>query len=48
MGMVLSNSLSLFFGRFLGNKFNPKIINILSNILFIVFGIVGLINSVFF
>lgn len=47
MGMVLSNSLSLFFGRFLGNKFNPKIINILSNILFIVFGIVGLINSVF-
>ena len=48
MGMVLSNSLVLFFGRFLGNKFNPKIINILSNILFIVFGIVGLINSVFF
>ena len=48
MGMVLSNSLALFFGRFLGNKFNPKIINILSNILFIVFGIVGLINSVFF
>ena len=48
MGMVLSNSLTLFFGRFLGNKFNPKIINILSNILFIVFGIVGLINSVFF
>ncbi len=47
MGMVLSNSLALFFGRFLGNKFNPKIINILSNILFIVFGIVGLINSVF-
>ena len=32
MGMVLSNSLALFFGRFLGNKFNPKIINILSNI----------------
>lgn len=48
MGMVLSNSIALFFGRFLGNKFNPKIINILSNILFIVFGIVGLINSVFF
>ena len=47
MGMVLSNSLALFFGRFLGNKFNPKIINILSNVLFIVFGIVGLINSIF-
>ena len=48
MGMVLSNSLALFFGRFLGNKFNPNVINVLSNILFILFGIVGLINSVFF
>ena len=48
MGMVLSNSLALFFGRFLGNKFNPNVINVLSNILFILFGIVGLINSIFF
>lgn len=48
MGMVLSNSFALFFGRFLGNKFNPNVINVLSNILFILFGIVGLINSIFF
>lgn len=46
MGMVLSNSLALFLGRFLGNKLNPKIINILSNLLFIIFGTVGLINSI--
>ena len=47
MGMVLSNSFALFFGRFLGNKFNPKFVKVLSNILFLLFGSIGLINLIF-
>ncbi len=45
MGMVLSNSFALFFGKFLGNKFNPKFVKILSNILFLIFGSIGLITT---
>ena len=41
-GMVGSNSIALFFGRFLGNRFNPKFVEILSNVIFVVFGLVGL------
>lgn len=47
IGMVLSNSLALFFGRFLGNKFNPKFVKVLSNILFLLFGSIGLVNLIF-
>ena len=47
IGMVLSNSFALFFGRFLGNKFNPKFVKILSNILFLLFGTIGLIRFLF-
>ena len=46
-GMVASNSIALFFGKILGNKLNPKFIETLSNILFIVFGLIGLINILF-
>ena len=46
-GMVLSNSLALFFGKFLGSKFNPKVIELFSNLIFIVFGLVGFINMIF-
>ena len=44
-GMVLSNSFALFFGRFLGNKFNPNVVRVLSNILFLLFGTIGLFNT---
>lgn len=44
VGMVASNSIAIFFGRFLGNKFNPVLIQVLSNIIFILFGILGLIS----
>lgn len=47
LGMVLSNSLALFFGKFLGSRFNPKVIELLSNLIFIVFGLVGFINMIF-
>ena len=46
-GMVLSNSIALFFGRFLGNKLNPKFVDILSNIIFLIFGIIGLFAMIF-
>lgn len=46
-GMVASNSIALFFGKILGNKLNPKFIETLSNLLFIVFGLIGLINILF-
>jgi putative Ca2+/H+ antiporter (TMEM165/GDT1 family) len=46
-GMVASNSIALFFGKILGNKLNPKFIETLSNILFIIFGLIGLIKIFF-
>ena len=47
MGMVVSNSFALFFGRFLGKKFNPNFVKVLSNILFLLFGGLGLITLIF-
>lgn len=46
-GMVTSNSIALFFGRLLGNKLNPKLIGILSNTIFIIFGLIGFSNIIF-
>ena len=46
-GMVGSNSIALFFGRFLGNRFNPKFVEFLSNIVFIAFGLIGFFNLFF-
>lgn len=46
-GMVASNSIALFFGKILGNKLNPKFIETLSNLLFIIFGLIGLLNILF-
>lgn len=46
-GMVSSNSIALFFGKFLGNKLNPKLIEILSNSIFIIFGLIGFFNIIF-
>ena len=46
-GMVASNSIALFFGKKIGNKLNPKFIEYLSNILFIIFGIFGFLNLFF-
>ena len=46
-GMVASNSIALFFGKILSNKLNPKFIEFLSNILFIIFGTFGFANLFF-
>ena len=43
-GMVISNSIAIFFGKFLGTKFSPSSIEILSNIIFILFGVIGFLS----
>lgn len=43
-GMVASDSIAIFFGRWLGSKISPQIIEVLSNTIFILFGILGIIN----
>lgn len=46
-GMLLSNSIAIFFGKWLGNKIPEVYINILSNSIFIIFGFLGIINILF-
>ena len=41
-GMVLSNLLAIFCGKFLSHYLRPSVISILSNIIFLAFGILGL------
>ena len=41
-GMVLSNSLAIFLGKWLSNKISDTYIDILSNLIFIIFGLIGL------
>ncbi len=47
LGMVLSNSIVLFFGRLLGNKLSPRFVEVLSNIIFLIFGIIGLFTMIY-
>ena len=46
-GMVASNSIAVLFGKFLDTKLNSKYIQFLSNVLFIVFGILGFFKILF-
>lgn len=46
-GMILSNLLAITLGKLLSSKFNSKFIETLSNIIFIVFGILGFIRLLF-
>lgn len=43
-GMLASDSIAIFFGRLLGSKVSTSTIEIVSNIIFIIFGIIGIIN----
>ena len=43
-GMVASNSFAILFGKFLGGKVKQEYIQFLSNLLFIVFGVVGFVK----
>ena len=46
LGMVCSNLLAIIFGKLLSMKFHQNIIEMISNTLFIVFGIIGLIFNI--
>lgn len=46
-GMVASNSIAIFFGKLLGSKISTSTIEILSNSIFILFGIAGFISFIF-
>lgn len=43
-GMLLSNSIAIFLGKWLSNKISNVYIDILSNSIFIIFGFLGIIN----
>lgn len=43
-GMVASNSFAILFGKFVGGKVKQEYIQVLSNLLFIVFGVVGFVK----
>lgn len=43
-GMVVSNSFAILFGKFIGSKIKQEYIQVLSNLLFIVFGILGFVK----
>ena len=46
LGMVCSNVLAIVFGKLISMKFNQHLIEIISNSLFIIFGILGLLFNV--
>ena len=45
-GMVASNSIAIFFGKVLKNYLNQSFVEFLSNVIFIVFGLIGIINLI--
>lgn len=46
-GMVASDSIAIFFGKWLGTKISASIIDFLSNIIFVLFGVVGIWGVLF-
>ncbi len=45
-GMVFSNCLAIFCGKFLGNHLKQNFIESLSNLIFIIFGLLGIISII--
>lgn len=45
-GMVISNSFAIFFGKWISKNISNNIIEILSNIIFILFGVLGILSIV--
>lgn len=43
-GMVISDSIAIFFGKLIGKKVSSNTIDIISNTIFIIFGIVGIFS----
>ena len=46
LGMVASNSIAIFFGKFLGKMINQRFLEFLSNVLFIIFGLLGIVVTI--
>ena len=46
-GMVVSDSIAIFFGKWLGSKVSTSTIEFLSNIIFILFGVIGILGLFF-
>ena len=46
LGMIISNSVAIMFGKFLEKHFSEHFIGFLSNIIFIIFGLVGIIMTI--
>ncbi len=47
LGMVVSDAIAILFGKFLSSKVSSKFMNILSGIIFLLFGIIGFIGFLF-
>ena len=45
-GMVACNSIAIFFGKWLSSKVSESTIEILSNLIFILFGLIGIFSNV--
>lgn len=45
-GMVASDSIAIFFGKWLGSKVSTHTVEILSNAIFVLFGIIGILGFV--
>lgn len=43
-GMVMSDSIAIFFGKLIGKKVSSNTIDIISNTIFIIFGIIGILS----
>lgn len=43
-GMVMSDAIAILFGKFLSSKISNKLMNTLSGIIFLLFGVFGFIN----
>ena len=43
-GMVASDSIAIFFGKLIGKKVSSNTIDIISNTIFIIFGILGILS----
>ena len=45
-GMVASDSIAIFFGKWLGSKFSTHTIEFLSNTIFVLFGVLGILGLI--
>lgn len=44
LGMVVSDSIAILFGKFLSNRISPRMISILSGVIFLLFGVIGMVK----